>query len=201
MDVDRLVGAHRDLAGDHRLDESPGAHRVAGRGDGGEVVLDGARFDRVARRGRSSAARWLPNRAGGRRRSAAGRASSRSAPTTVIASGPSAVLRTTTSGTSSSHAEPGRNGTTPSGDGPVPTRRSNRVRWPASQARGLVERRARGGASPRDPDTVAHEQVAVAAGDVVEVEAPSPVERVELDGRDMSAAVRYQHRRCRAAAG
>ena len=38
--VDRAVGGDGDLAGDHRLRQRPGAHGVAGRGHGGEVVLD-----------------------------------------------------------------------------------------------------------------------------------------------------------------
>ena len=37
VDVDRPVGGDGDLAGDHRLVSRPVAHRVAGRGDGGEV--------------------------------------------------------------------------------------------------------------------------------------------------------------------
>ena len=82
---------------------------------------------------------------------------------------PSAALTTAIVGTISSQGEPGLNGTTPRAIG---TRTAGLVVVldRREERRNVVDRDSGGDTSPGDTDTVADEQVAVAAGDVVEVD-------------------------------
>ena len=108
MAVDRSVGHNGDLAGDHGLRERAVAHRLAGRPNGVEVLLDGGhRLDPVG---------------GGRRLRRARRREILVGGSSIVVTHrrPSAPLPTTTAGTISSPAEPGRNGTQPMATGPAP---------------------------------------------------------------------------------
>ncbi len=158
MDVDRLVRRHRDRPRDHGLVHVARTYGVPGRGDRHEVLLDlDAGRDRVRRRGRRGGS-VAPNR-------------STSAPSiVVIQRRPSGPLPTTTWGTTSSVGAPGRNGNAPSAIGPFvfPTRSS----WSMAARNSTASSAATRAATPRpgEPDTVAHEEVPVAARDVVQVE-------------------------------
>ena len=164
----------RDLAGDHRLDDPPGAHRVACRGDGGEVPLDGRdRLDRVG--------------VGRRRR----RRRRRQCLDGVVDAGDPATsrrrpCRRRPRARRPRRRRPGR--TAPSRGRPGRHRSEHRraglvdVVDRAEHRRHVVDGDPGGDAAAGEPDAVADEQEPVAAGDVVEVEGAGGVVGAPSDG-------------------
>ena len=157
--VDRTIGGDGDLPGDHGLGESARAHRIAGRGHGREVVLDRRdRLDRVRRRRR---ARWVRRRQG-----LVGAVDRRHEASSV-----GGLAHRDRRHDELAGSRPGR--TAPSRSPPAPCRRCRscrRARSQRSSAADLVGRCPCRDATAGEPDAVADEQEAVAAGDVVEVE-------------------------------
>ena len=88
----------------------------------------------------------------------------------VTQQSPAADLTTATRGMTTSPGSPGTNGIHPTPTGATPSDVLSVWSIAARRVRRIVERHTGGDAAAGDADAVAYEQVAVAAGDVVEVE-------------------------------